>query len=246
MKIVELDKIDITSEIKKQYELGGWKFTGKIRAGIYKIVNVTTGKYYVGSSKNINHRLLYHHYRTLLMNTHFNNHLQNAWNKYGENSFKFYVVKEMFLPTTNSILLKEEQIFLDVANSDRENCYNKTFIAGRVEMTDEMRNKIGDSVRKWIQINGHSRKGTHPTPKTLRRMSMSQTGKKRSSIAIEKISGERSVAHRDDVKEKKRKWWDNLKKDPIAYAEFCKARAIKSVKSRYERKCAKNYEIISD
>ena len=34
----------------------------------------------------------YRHIRELRLNTHVNNHLQNAWNKYGEENFDFSIV----------------------------------------------------------------------------------------------------------------------------------------------------------
>jgi hypothetical protein len=45
-------------------------------SGIYKIINKINNKYYVGSSK------------------HINPHLQNAWNKYGQNNFDFVITEE--------------------------------------------------------------------------------------------------------------------------------------------------------
>ena len=48
--------------------------------GIYKIINKVNGKYYVGSSLNINKRWSVHK-SALSKNKHHNDHLQNAWNK---------------------------------------------------------------------------------------------------------------------------------------------------------------------
>lgn len=63
--------------------------------GIYKIINQIDGKYYVGSSNNIEgNRWPYHKYH-LRKGDHYNNHLQNAWNKYGESCFEFVIVNEV-------------------------------------------------------------------------------------------------------------------------------------------------------
>ena len=58
--------------------------------GIYKITNNINNKFYIGSSKNITKRFKEHKWR-LKNNKHPNNKLQNSWNKYGEENFKFEV-----------------------------------------------------------------------------------------------------------------------------------------------------------
>jgi len=245
MKNVESDNIDITNDIKKPYEQGGWKFIGKRkrRTGIYKILNLKNGKYYVGSSNNITNRLRYYHYKDLTMNKHFNKHLQRAWNKYGEKCFRFYIVKGMSLSVTDKELLREEQKHLDSMSENRQRYYNQTFIAGKVEFTPAMRKKMSVRQKKWLKENGHPRLGTHPSKETLKRLSRSHLGIKLSEAAKRKISGRKSVAHRPDVKAKKRQWWDKLRQDSSAYAEFCKNRAIKMAEQRYGNySYAKNYE----
>jgi group I intron endonuclease len=54
--------------------------------GLYKIVNRATGQCYVGQSQRVRKRLS-EHFRLLRLNKHTNPHLQNAWNKYGEDAF---------------------------------------------------------------------------------------------------------------------------------------------------------------
>lgn len=78
--------------------------------GIYKIENVVTGDFYIGSSVNIRKRFDGH--RTLLRNNkHFSAYLQNAWNKYGEDNFKFYVLE--YLDCELKTLRRLEQEYLD-------------------------------------------------------------------------------------------------------------------------------------
>ena len=64
----------------------------KGNVGIYKITNVVNGKVYIGSSKDIEFRFN-RHKSNLKRNKHHNNHLQNSWNKYGEDSFVFEVIE---------------------------------------------------------------------------------------------------------------------------------------------------------
>lgn len=54
--------------------------------GIYKIVNIATGQCYVGQSQYVKKRLC-EHFRLLRNNKHTNQHLQNAYNKYGAANF---------------------------------------------------------------------------------------------------------------------------------------------------------------
>lgn len=60
--------------------------------GIYKILNITNGKCYYGSSKNIEKRWKTH-VNQLNNKTHINSILQRAWDKYGENNFLFEVIE---------------------------------------------------------------------------------------------------------------------------------------------------------
>lgn len=64
-----------------------------IKAGIYSITNLVTGKKYVGKSISIYNRF-YQHKVELRKNEHYNKYLQHAWNKYGEENFKFEIVEE--------------------------------------------------------------------------------------------------------------------------------------------------------
>lgn len=61
--------------------------------GIYQIRNKVNGKVYVGSSVNVRRRWVEHR-RDLRRGNHYNQHLQRAWNKYGESSFEFLLVEE--------------------------------------------------------------------------------------------------------------------------------------------------------
>ena len=61
--------------------------------GIYQIVNIVNNKKYIGQSINIRDRFIRHKYQ-LNKNIHDNKKLQNAWNKYGKEFFKFEVLIE--------------------------------------------------------------------------------------------------------------------------------------------------------
>lgn len=81
--------------------------------GVYQIVCNVDGKIYVGSSKRLSLRKK-SHWSALRMGKHGNSHLQNAWNKYGENNFIFDVLE---LVEDYGKLKEREQIWLDSLNS---------------------------------------------------------------------------------------------------------------------------------
>lgn len=95
-----------------------------IMIGVYKVTNLQTNKYYIGSSKDILKREKYHFSR-LKNNKHFNKHLQNSFNKYGVDSFTFEIIKEMSNFNKNE-LLKLEQHYIDIEKES--NLYNLTLI----------------------------------------------------------------------------------------------------------------------
>jgi len=60
-------------------------------SGVYQIVNIINGHKYIGSSTNLKKRLGVHK-NMLKSDKHDNPHLQNAWNKYGKENFKFEII----------------------------------------------------------------------------------------------------------------------------------------------------------
>lgn len=87
--------------------------------GIYKIENLVNEKVYIGQAVNISRRWNEHKFH-LKNNNHYNKHLQNAWNKYGEENFKFEPIEECL-----EIELDEKEIYWIAKFKD--NSYNLTF-----------------------------------------------------------------------------------------------------------------------
>lgn len=77
------------------------------------------GKLYIGSTKNYKTRWV-QHLSELRNNKHSNQHLQNSWNKYGEDNFRFEIVVE--IPLADQF--RKEQEYLNSLKPFGENGYN--------------------------------------------------------------------------------------------------------------------------
>ena len=91
-------------------------------SGIYCLFNKVNEKRYVGKATNIDFRIKVH-LKDLTNNSHYNEHLQNSWNKYGGDSFECLI-----LEFCDKELLSDREIFyIKKYNSKDQNFgYNKT------------------------------------------------------------------------------------------------------------------------
>lgn len=157
-----------------------------MKAGIYRIINSSNGKCYVGSSIDINRRRL-EHFSALLHNRHVNNHLQNAYNKYGRDSFIFEVIEN--LEITDNIkedLLEREQFWIDNLRPE----YNILLVAGSTlgyHHTEETKQKISNStkgVKKSAEHTKHIKEGQQGRVLTQEhKEKLSQSAKNRKSMS---------------------------------------------------------------
>lgn len=114
---------------------------------IYKIRNVVNNKFYVGSTVNTEIRFKAHR-RHLRKGKHQSPHMQAAWNKYGEDCFKFEVIEHVENPED---LLKAEQLWLN-EHAGKPYCYNWATDASAPmrgkKHTDETKIKLKEAAQK--------------------------------------------------------------------------------------------------
>jgi group I intron endonuclease len=107
----------------------------KDKQGIYLIKNVLNNKAYVGGSifatdgirttRSIHIRLREHLY-DLNKGKHANRHLQAAWNKYGTNNFKMYILELV----DGDVLVAEQRWIKELQVCNPEFGYNICLVAG--------------------------------------------------------------------------------------------------------------------
>lgn len=122
-------------------------------SGIYKIVNKIDGKYYVGSSKNILDKTtgrFCRHKKELKAGKHHSIFLQRAWDKYGSENFDFIIIETV---DDKSILLLKEQSYLDLAEKDRNNCYNMRFNASGGNLRKESIEKMSLTLKSKHKLD---------------------------------------------------------------------------------------------
>ena len=158
------------------------------KSGVYHILNLENGKLYIGATKNWKERLVKHR-GSLRSGRHHNKHLQNSWNKYGEEAFEFKLIYRC--PEGRLKVVEQETMdsfdFEDLYNIRRDAQaipkHSGTVIeklrkaSTGVVFSEERRRKIGDAKR-----------GTKHTEETKRKMSIAHKGRKVSKETREKMS----------------------------------------------------------
>jgi len=169
-------------------------------SGIYAIENKMNGDCYIGSSKNITERFATHK-RLLKTNKHHSAHLQNAWNYYNQKDFEF---KTLIICDIDNLLYYEQRC---IDNLNHE--YNISLVAGKVDMTDSVRNKISTA-----------NKGKKRTEDLKLKLSQSRKGVKFSEEHKRKISESLKIRmSSEEEKEKVRQrnrsrvWTDEAKRN---------------------------------
>jgi group I intron endonuclease len=140
---------------------------------IYTIRNVVNGHFYVGSTVNSRKRF-WEHRKHLRLNRHSSVYLQRAWNKYGEDCFKFEVIEQV---SCKEKLFPSEQRWLD-ENFGKEHCYNTAKFAGAPmrDASEALRKRLSEKTKQWHATNPHPRLGSTHTEESKALMSATRKG----------------------------------------------------------------------
>jgi len=155
---------------------------------IYKIKNLINGKVYIGQTILTPHKRYLKHKSLLKNNKHFNNYLQNSWNKHGEENFSFTIIEK----TDDINVLNElEKKYIKLFG---KNCYNIEKGGKNARPSQNTREKISKA-KRGVKHTKEARKkmskahiGTKPSKKTREKISKARTGTKHSEKTIKKIT----------------------------------------------------------
>lgn len=155
------------------------------KSGIYGIINTKNKKIYIGQTRQPFYKRYQLHDWKLRDGSHDNQYLQNAYNKYGEEKFKFIVV-EVVEDISDEILNQKEIYYIDQYKKQGLSYNILLGGGGRIgtPMSDHAKRIIGEKNR----INMTGKKMSEETKK---KMSVSRVGKlcyKKSTILDVKIA----------------------------------------------------------
>ena len=139
------------------------------KPGIYAIVNMLNGHFYIGSTANLQDRKC-QHFSGLQRGKHENGHLQNAYNCYGSDAFRYVIIERVKL-TEN--LIEHEQYYIDLLNPE----YNMARVAGSI-----LGIKRSEETKEKHKGNTHA-KGHKKSEETRARISTTMTGRKRGPVS---------------------------------------------------------------
>lgn len=134
---------------------------------IYKITNVVTDDFYIGSAiKPLKRR--WEHWNQLKRNIHHCAALQAAWNEYGYEAFIFEVVEEV--DDSEKLRLIEDTWLLQ--HGGQNHCYNTLHSTQmHISSLQAIRDKIGNTLRaRFKDPAQHPRYGTKHTEETRQRI----------------------------------------------------------------------------
>lgn len=160
---------------------------------IYMIKNTINNKVYIGSAIG-HYRRKGQHFYLLRNNKHFNSHLQNSWNKYGESNFEFRVLE--FIKDKEELSNREEFYIDKFKSNDNSNGYNsRTYCKTNLGVKRSLESRLKQSIskkgktpnidyKKVAALNSKTVSGTNKeTGKTLVFKSIKEAGE---SLNIER------------------------------------------------------------
>jgi len=194
------------------------------KVGIYKITNLINNLVYIGSTVNL-YRRKNEHLKELRANKHHNSHMQNSFNKYGEDIFEFTIQDIVF---DLESLIEREQFWIDHYKSNdktigyniREKAESNVYLVA----SEETRRRISNA-----------NKGQIVSEETKKKLSIANIGKRYSRSEETRLK--LSNAHKGKVFSQ-----DTINKMSIARKEYLKENPIteEEKKARSERMMGEN------
>lgn len=141
---------------------------------IYRIFNVVTEHFYIGSTLNPRRRK-WEHWNDLKLGVHHCAALQAAWTMYGPDAFDFEVLEEVADPNT---LRHIEDTYL-LNHAGKEYCYNSSFSAlNGGFVSPDVGAKISATLRQlYSKKEAHPRYGKTHSDETKAKISRARKGK---------------------------------------------------------------------
>lgn len=187
-------------------------------SAIYGIRHILSGKTYVGSAVKVKSRWKVH-LNSLRKGKHHSKYLQNAWDKYGGNSFEFIILE---IVSDKNLLLAKENIWINkLSSADNDYGFNMCLTAGSqlgMKRSKETRKKMSEAGKGKVKTESHqrainesltgrklsdehrkkisnNRKGTIASDETRIKMSESRKGRTASIESRKKMSDALTLRH---------------------------------------------------
>lgn len=193
-------------------------------SGIYAILNIITGKFYVGSAIRLNKRWQQHSH-LLNKNKHDNVYLQRSFNKHGSCGFIYHII-ECCGP---EVLLEREQYWINELNC------NDPAIGYNIRKIVNTNLGIKYNLKSPKRIKGHFKefpsvlKGKPKSKAHIKKMSEVQKGRKFSEIHLANLRKSLSLKkYKFKVKENK--------KYPCLQGQKCKCLECMRKKADYQKR----------
>lgn len=176
--------------------------------GIYQWRQLSTGKKYIGSTKNFSRREK-DHIKEINSKSHQNPHLLHAWLKHGSEDFVFEVLEVLDSADDKQRLISREQFYLDT-----EIAWGFDFNIARIaacppsrkgkKFSDEALKKISEaSIKSNKKRRDAGYKNPPRSPESIRKASAKMMGHPVSATTRQKIALKNTgKTHSDEVKRK--------------------------------------------